>query len=135
MYDAIMKAADWIGKHPELWNFQSLDIPNNCGTPGCALGWIGYWSGEQRDLFSVAEALAVATPGIFYDRMSDINQGLSDWLYIPVWNDSTPKAAPIAARCLRVYAETYHGHEKKAGIPDSVRAIFEEPETLTEERA
>lgn len=48
---AILQAADHIEKNPCDFNFYSVDKPE-CGTPGCALGWIGVFMGieERRDM-------------------------------------------------------------------------------------
>lgn len=135
IYDAIMKAADQIEKNPELWDFNTLAIPE-CGTPGCALGWIGHFSKckiskeaklvgmvpQQTYLGNVALSMGLPSESSFYERINDLagHNGLDWWLSKASTND--------IARVLRLYAEKYHGHEKqpaKTGIPDSVRAIFE----------
>jgi hypothetical protein len=41
---AILKAADTIERDGDLWNFGEVLVPD-CGTPGCALGWIGFHLG------------------------------------------------------------------------------------------
>ena len=51
---AILKAADSIEQNPHLFSFKSLAIPNkDCGTPGCAIGWIAYHSGLEFDAVQV----------------------------------------------------------------------------------
>jgi hypothetical protein len=49
IYNAIMKAADQVETHPESFDFWVNDIPERCGSPGCALGWIGFYLGLEAD--------------------------------------------------------------------------------------
>lgn len=49
LYDAIMKAADHIEQNPQLFDYHNIYVPD-CGTPACALGWIGHFAGI-RDLY------------------------------------------------------------------------------------
>lgn len=132
---AILKAADQIESNPHLFNFSKLTIPS--GTPGCALGWIGYYlgreNGEAIGCFSNVvgtelEALGVTSQCQFYDRMSALVP-LPDTLR--GWRDD----ASLCAKGLRLYADQYHP-EQRALIPSSVRAIFDmTPEQLGQELA
>ena len=48
VYEAIVKAAWAIENHPQEFDFNSQVYPPGpgCGTPGCALGWIGTFLGK-----------------------------------------------------------------------------------------
>lgn len=115
---AILKAADSIEQNPHLFYFHSVDMPDaGCGTPGCALGWIGHHlscAGIQPDdrfdgsLSRVAHMESTS----FYARMNGLEVGLG-WKY----------SAPACASALRQYADKYHPENR--GIPESVRQIFE----------
>ena len=112
--EAILKTADLIERDPGMWNYDYPFIPP-CGSPGCALGFIGMFMGYQdgdcvgivsRDVLGVGELE-------FYGRMNALEQGC-DWMKFP----------HIAVDCLRHYADTYHP-KTRVGIPADVRAIFE----------
>jgi len=120
--EAILEAADSIEQYPELFYFGSIANPDfDCGTPGCALGWIAFHCGITKgiaiDRFSEVTTLLGFGPDNddqFYDRMTDIH---CNWR-----ND-----APDCASALRKYADKYH---PKSAIPASVLAIFEVTETV-----
>lgn len=131
---AIYRAADRIERNPKLWSFAKTSIPD-CGTPGCALGWIGVELGfEQRaGIFGVGVALypelanIYTTPGNamskFYDAMSDI-----DWK----WTSD----AGVAAKTMRAYADKYFPAEVAAEPAlDSAFVAFRESFTRSMEAA
>lgn len=106
--EAILKAADHIERNPKAFNFQSIYVPDtDCGTPGCALGWIGHYLGMRESgansaplsEFSVPPALGLGTFTVgnreFYGRMDDLAEG---WRY----------DASLCATGLRLYADKYH---------------------------
>lgn len=107
LYTAIMKAADHIERNPKQYAFHATLIPP-CGTPGCMLGWIGHFAGvgDRRDVLEAVNRELLGLHGDdhtdceFYDRIeaSQHFTKLTD--------------APSIAKCLREYAETYHGHQK-----------------------
>jgi len=121
--EAILKAADSIEQYPDLFNFSSCSVPNaECGTPGCALGWIGLHAGmavyTKRDhtnrFMNSLDGVANLTTGdndafTFYSRMGKIGG--------PKWGHS----AASCAATLRKYADKYHTDH----IPSSVREIFD----------
>lgn len=115
IYNAIMAAADSIELRPALFDFGRIKIPA-CGTPGCAVGWIGHYLGLPTGEGIHLVEKAIGDIGIFYNRMASIHQTTADsgW-----WRDS----AEICANNLRAYAAKYHA-PSITGIPDSVRAIF-----------
>jgi hypothetical protein len=125
--DAILKAADHIERNPGEFNFGSTKIPDGpgCGTPGCALGWIGAFCGvveaanKVQDIDSCyygwrcialvcsetdngkQKPLMRMDSGQFYARMSGL---VSDWMC----------RADACARALRLYADKYHPAESPA---------------------
>jgi len=121
--EAILKAADSIEQNPKLFNFGSCYAPNtDCGTPGCALGWIGLHAGMAINtrgdrigkFVGSLDGVANLTIGdkdafTFYFRMSKLES---------LWKSS----ASMCAKTLRFYADKYHPVDN---IPSSVRAIFE----------
>ena len=113
---AILKAADSIEANPELFEFESLRLPDsNCGTPGCALGWISLHSHLQVRrahpdgcFADVVGSLKIGEIG-FYRRMTDIGAG---------WTSDSFRCAEN----LRLYADKYHPETDH--IPENIRAIF-----------
>jgi len=114
-YQAIMRAANYIERHPQEFNFRTTSIPDGpgCGSPGCALGWIAVFSDPEasyykspgypkdyRSIGAIAEnALNCCSSLDFYFRMDAI---------ISKWRED-PTACALG---LRLYAEKYHGQEK-----------------------
>jgi len=126
MYDAIMKAADQIETNPETFSFSATRIPGkDCGTPGCALGWIGHFSGGNRKLsfLSVPPQLGLDGydgDGDFYYRMKVLCRGGDS----SAWKFSASKCAET----LRLYAEKYHAPEKpqvKTGVHPFVQKLLD----------
>ena len=119
--EAILKAADSIEQNPTLFRFSSVDIPGECGSPGCALGWIahhvGWVENGRRFLDGIASVMGEDSPEAFYTKMDDLEEG--GW-----WGTS----AYICAASLRLYADKYH--PETDSIPASVRAIFDVPELV-----
>lgn len=127
--EALLKAADYIEAHPTEFDFGKTDRPHPCETPGCALGWIGFFMGVEAHanddtyfLNRVADACNVpalkrggftGSEGEFYFRMNELGM----WIH----------EASECAEVMRLYADKYHPAEKPKhiGIPASVRAIFE----------
>lgn len=119
VYQAIMQAADRIESRPDRFDFDSCGIPSvgNCGTIGCALGWIGACAGlpltgdisavaghrypPEKD-GSVERSLLQVEQIAFYWRMDDIEYG---WA----------KSAHKCAKALRLYAQKYHAPESRPG--------------------
>lgn len=98
---AILAAADWIEKNPDLYNFHNTRIPD-CKTPGCLLGWIGVFAGIKKGegVNSVEKFLGCYVPGLtseFYERISTLGGPRACVL--------DGDTAPIA---LRAYADKYH---------------------------
>ena len=118
IYTAIMKAADQIEYHPERFNFGSVDFPD-CGSPGCALGWIGHFLGYtetkyhsyRHGVLTVTDDLGITADSHcdhnneFYSRMNNL---------VPGWKGK----AKQCAKALRLYAAKYHAPEKVQRPPD-----------------
>ena len=122
---AILKAADSIGLAPDQFEFRSCDIPDGCGTSGCALGWIAYhlgtcrfegmienqWNAEKLGKYMGLEKNNKAWAGWnFYERMNNFDGS---------WSNN----ANECAKALRAYADKYHPLTDH--IPAEIRAIFE----------
>lgn len=111
-YQAIMSAASHIERNPSDFDFFQIVTPNHCGTPACALGWIGFYLGERGDHRACLPSLGFTADADgafdFYARMCDL-AGEVNWR----------KDAAIVSRILRLYAEKYHGHEKPFERPTS----------------
>lgn len=115
---AILRAADSIEAHPELFAFGSIENPNpDCGTPGCAIGWIAHHMGVEdwpahEDLIAYAMGLI---PLRFYYRMEGILEG---------WRDD----ATICSKALLLYADKCHPSVEIgswAEIPFTPKALSE----------
>ena len=120
---AILKAADSIEQNPDMYDFHSITAPD-CGTPGCAIGWIvahsqldlpyedglegraRYWGRHE----GYSKLLGVDDAG-FYNLMDSC--GDTNW-------HTTPQKC---AQSLRLYADKYHPATDH--IPASIRQIFE----------
>lgn len=111
VYEAIMKAADHIEKNPGDFDFGNFRVPG-CGTPGCALGWIGVYAGigAGASVHHVVEKQLLRN-GDFYENMRGLIGG--------GWHDD----AKQCARGLRLYAERYHAHEKPKPTPPDWNAM------------
>lgn len=117
LYNAIMKAADHIERHPNDFNFMQWCVPGSCGSPGCALGWIGFFAGLSGDAGSVALAMGMdpisaghqshRADMVFYGRMYALYPGehCGSW-----------KNLNVLPTALRAYAERYHSHEKAPAL-------------------
>jgi hypothetical protein len=109
---AILKAADHIERHPGDFSFKEHRYPAGaaCGTPGCALGWIGFFAGlhqhgwdvtRTNEFLGIPYDLHVGNP--FYERMDDLC-GTTNWRF----NVAT------CALGLRRYADKYFPAESPA---------------------
>lgn len=103
IYNAILKAAAHIESEQSDFWFGSMVIPA-CGTPGCAIGWIGHFLGfpSGTPIWKASEAMDLGSDRNFYDKL--------DQLAGDNWHES----ASIAAIGLRLYAEKYHSAERGA---------------------
>jgi hypothetical protein len=127
IYDAIMKAADHIERNPELFQFHRIYVPE-CGTPACALGWIGFFVGSKdatriatdglTNVGYVAEtALKIHDAGVFYAFMQE-NAGLR-------WQRNAAECAAGMRLFAKRYRDASPDWKTIAGsplIPDHVRS-------------
>lgn len=96
MRHAFLEAADHIEQHPEFFDFMVIGVPHDCGTPGCALGWVGFFGKlRARTHSEVADFIGTRTFD-FYDRMDSY-----------VGEKWTVNAA-LCAKGLRCYADEFH---------------------------
>lgn len=129
IYNAILKAADHIEGHPTEFKWMSVEVPKSpeCGTPGCALGWIGTFAavgankygydgislvaaGHEDDIsdqYWLGKPLLGITQAEFYVRMNELFKDHG-------WKHN----AAVCAKTLRAYAEKYHGQQKPISAPD-----------------
>jgi len=118
---AILKAADSIDDGAP-YRFVAIMVPNDCGTPACGLGWIGFHLGMHGKYAEtdVHEALGLGkvTQGKnrkFYDRMEACGE---------MEDGSFPAAGPKEiASALRIYADQYHPETNH--IPEWCLEIFQ----------
>jgi hypothetical protein len=114
MYESIMKAAEQIEQWPDSFKFMATGIPkksggniNFCGSPGCALGWIGFFRGFRsggvhwHSFSSVCEEMGLM-PRIlgggyspdrersyhFYDRMDQLFKAANPGRWKGEWRDT-----------------------------------------------
>lgn len=112
VYNIIMAAADQIEKDPGSFKYSKPVVPE-CGTPGCAVGWIGTFANVAagtcvtdvcRDVMGIPgpedrSHLRYHVPyNIFEQRMQDIHAG---------W-----RLPEHVSGAMRRYAEIHHAHEK-----------------------
>ena len=102
-YEATMKAADWIEKKPQLYNFSSaIRSPATTHDGGCLIGWIAYFAGEpsgqlcgtETEDSELCQKMVGCSFKDFIHRMGAIEHGYT--------SDSG-----IAAKNLRAYADRY----------------------------
>jgi len=106
--EVLKRAADIIEKYPERFEFVSTLIPegeHDCGTPGCALGWIGAVHPKRPATNDCENTVPqLLEPGLsainFYGRMDRLAFG---------WR-SNPR---ICAAGLRKYADAFHPVEEE----------------------
>lgn len=120
--EAILKTADLFERKPEMFNFMESRIPHDCGTPGCAIGWMGYFLGAPRDalIIAVFDLIGIDDSG-FYVRMSELSELGPDG---EVWT----RSPSVCAETLRLYADRYHPASPTVYRPgaDVVRSMLEE---------
>ena len=111
-YEATLATAELFEREPKMFDFSRFVVPG-CGTPGCALGYIGYFMG-QTGCISGENTIGVDS-GEFYYRMRPL---APNWII----------DASLCAKALRLYAEKYLREDH---IPIDVRAIFEKEGYVT----
>jgi len=110
VYNAIMRAADHIENHPNEFNFSSVWIPGtdderSCGTPGCALGWIGHFAGV-KGLSEIEMPWRLGFDGLWLDAVRNF------YARMDALNRRWRRDSIACSGALRLYAEKYHSNEK-----------------------
>lgn len=118
--EAFLKAADAIEKAPGIFEFGLLNIPDSCGSPGCALGLIGHFLGMNNKEHTIGHDVCKAI-GIEYDvcfgALTEVT-GSNAWIGEP----------EECVKALRMYADVHHPETKKTtrkDMPEKVRKIFD----------
>lgn len=114
IYDAILKAADYIETHPTRFNMDAIRVPDSatppgCGTPGCALGWISHFYGVESRSYgymeNIKDPLGIVSDTDFYTRMKRVSKSRgAGWCGYGLWTVNAKKCA----QALRLYAAKYH---------------------------
>lgn len=113
IHTALLKAADHIQLNPQLFDFDIASVPSDCGSPGCALGWVNFFLGIRGSLGRHGEYRITAYPlfddpdlhRAFYKRMSELSDDVDgSWL----------NSAAVCATALRRYAHKYHPEQQLA---------------------
>lgn len=137
-YHVILRAADHIQSNPHLFEFERTRVPGNCRTPGCALGWIGFFGGRTQaripvmfgfsyvhrgiaivTLDGAADPIISVTAREFYQRM--------DSLAVGNWRED----AAACAEAMRLYAVRFH---EPVGFDRAYAAFREKLVELASER-
>lgn len=127
IYQALLKAADHIELNPQEFSFMEWRVPSMCGSPGCALGWVGFFAKIDGDANTVAVAMGLTfscadrTDMAFYHRMDRL-MGSNAWM----------DSAKLCAAGLRLYADKYHGHETMAprNFASEMEAMLSAPNSI-----
>jgi hypothetical protein len=106
-YDAIMKAAAEIERRPRRYMFVSSECyAPECGSPMCALGWIGSFLGVRGSIQIVAKQLGLSDDKVFYRRMDAL-------LGKEYTGRGGFRSSPSeCVKGLRLYATEYHAPAK-----------------------
>lgn len=112
IYDAIMKAADHIERHPEEFEFMETRVPRSCGSPGCAIGWIGHFAKTKpARLFGLVPErpeYAGKSIGVVCRQVIGVG-GRSFYRRLDATGHRGWQENPDAcAKALRAYAQKYH---------------------------
>lgn len=131
VYDALLAAADHIEQNPELYYFDSSEMPSQNGRGrGCMLAWIGELAQPGRFLGAdaVAPYFMGVQPRAFFVEIAEICHGMKfDDIDCQESRRFVCLRDPVqVARAMRIYAER---HFKDADplppIPASIMRIFQ----------
>jgi len=109
VYSAVMKAADHIERHPELFDFDERSGPHDCGTPACALGRIGFFAGSLYEFWDGSLSIYGVAYRTFGMRDNGDNDGATTFytrMNQLVGHDWKVDAS-ICAKGLRLLAQDY----------------------------
>lgn len=116
--------------HQDQFNYQCTLVPE-CGSPGCAVGWVAHFRGVMPSVRVIDEmcmdALGIQYWGTFVPRMDSLERPEE------YWRSNADECAAV----LRRYAARHHATDKAAvtGLPDIVREIFTNPRQTISETA
>lgn len=130
IYNAILAAADYIERHPNDFCFYSREVPSNCGSPGCALGWIGVFAGAKAgtDVRDIAPAVLGVSEGEFYKRLTGLHNE-HGFISGRWWT----KYADACAVVMRMYAERYHKPESKQELDPVLAKMLQNMDNILTE--
>lgn len=105
---AILRAAERIERDPRMWDFNKIYVPSDCGTPACALGWIGFELGMEvsKSIGRTARALFGSDGAMKFYRDFNMASGQS----ISIID------GPDVPRALRAYADRYFSATESLGV-------------------
>ena len=92
VYEATLATAELFEREPKMFDFSRVVVPD-CGTPGCAIGYIERFMGFEGVIDGNRSLGTTRTE--FYERMSELVT--REWI----------NNASICAVGLRLYAEKY----------------------------
>lgn len=121
---AILQAAEHIEKNPKDYSFCTVDIPADCGTPGCLLGWIGHFAGMTGYINAVPPILRQLSERHFYSEMIRLvpSKEGKDW----------HRDAATAVKGLRAFADKHFPRRTDAELVSDLKArILSEPYSPT----
>lgn len=105
---AILRSADLIEAFPSAWDFGESNIPLTCDSPGCALGWIHFFTGQAGLHDGQIEASFIKGLDCpqgdhqFYERMNQLCPDGNHWM------ERNEYGRQLAIAALRAYADKYH---------------------------
>ena len=114
---AILKAADHIENNPHEFLYKEVCVPD-CGTPGCAAGWIAHFMGVKFGTpcwGTFLMPILGINSNVFIDRM--------DAIQFYHWRVD----AQVCAATLRHYADKHHPAEAEySEVSKELDRIFKE---------
>ena len=114
VYDAIMAAAAHIEAVPTSFNFMNSDLPEKrCGSPSCAVGWVGFFRGIHGGTCWTAapEALGVS----YFDFVWALDECVMELGLVASWRHD----AKTCAAAMRHYAKKRFGEPRAMARPTS----------------
>jgi hypothetical protein len=137
-YTAFMRAADHIEQQPDSFDFGNCAVPLlDCGTTGCALGWVGFYAHlpipENSDGYLPVNVVSDGfskSDMLFYREMDALQNGLKDEFYAESWIHD----AQLCAKLMRLYAKRYFQPSRNPVVEKILQSINEavEEEALTD---
>lgn len=102
--ETILKTAAFLETFPGQYDFMGSTIPHACGSTGCVLGWMHFYSGIEGRGREIGlnlinpRRLVGMSDGTFYSHLTRLQEPLErDW----------HTNADVAAKCLRRFADEF----------------------------